>query len=430
MSAAGGGADAVRPPIAIVEDPRVEWLLYDLHAASAVADPYPVYARIRAEHPLWYNPASGAWLVSTYADVERILRDPAYGNARLTELIERLPTEKRQLADPLRPFLDTRLVLTDGERHRRLRRLVMQGFTGARIEDYTPTVRRIAGALIDRLPEGEPVDLVPALTNVLPGLVILSVLGIDVRSQDRLKAWTDTFYRWFAHAPGAIEERTVAAVDALDRTAALLGEELARVRGRPAAGLLGALAAAREEGDLLDDGELVANVIGIVNAGQETTTCMLANGIFRLLEHPDQLARLRADTALLPSAVEEILRYDAPAPTNARVVVTETELAGVTLDPGTLVALGLAAANRDPAAFPDPDRFDVGRTPNRHLSFGMGPHYCVGNGLARREGEIMLELLLVRFGSIEAAWDAGSGPPWRPSLAFRAPAALPVILRR
>ena len=104
------------------------------------------------------------------------------------------------------------------------------------------------------------------------------------------------------------------------------------------------------------------------------------------------------------------------------------QLSTVTIGLG--FALGLAAANRDPAAFPDPDRFDVGRTPNRHLSFGLGPHYCVGNGLARREGEIMLELLLARFGSIEAAWDAGSGPPWRPSLAFRAPAALPVILRR
>ncbi|MFO1540814.1 MAG: cytochrome P450 [Chloroflexota bacterium] len=433
MSGAGtvrGAGDGGSAPDVLVADAPLEWLLYDLHAASAVADPYPLYARLRAEHPLWLNPASGAWMVSTYADVDRILRDPAYGNARIEELVERLPPGRRHLADPLRPLLDARLVLTDGDRHRRIRRLVMQGFTGARIDVYAPTVRRIAGELIDRLPEDVPVDLVPALTGVLPGLVILSLLGIDMRSEALLKAWTDTFYRWLAHAPGSIEDRTTAAVDATERTAELLRAELARVRGRPMDGLLGALAAARDADDLLDDGELVANVIGIVNAGQETTTCLLANGIHRLLEHPGELARLRADPALLPTAVEEILRYDAPAQTIARIVVAETELAGITLDPGTLVGLGLAAANRDPAAFPDPDRFDVGRTPNRHLSFGLGPHFCVGNGLARREGEIVLELLLARFPTIEPAWDPAVGPPWRPSLAFRAPAVLPVILRR
>lgn len=414
----------------VVEDARVESLLYDLHDRRVIADPYPVYARMRAEHPLWLNPASGTWIVSTYADVARLLRDPSYGNGRLDELLERLPPGRRSLAEPLRPLLDARLVLTDGDRHQRLRRLVMQGFTGARIEAYDPIVRRVAGALVASLPEGVPVDLVPALTNVLPGLVILAVLGIDPGYEERLKAWTDTFYRWLAHAPGSIEERTIAAADATARTATLLRAEMARARTGASSGLIRALVDARDEGDPLDDDELVANVIGIVNAGQETTTCMLANGIHRLLGHPGELARLRADPALLPTAVEEILRFDAPAQMIARVVVTPTRLDDVDLDPGTLVGLSLASANRDPAAFPDPDRFDVGRTPNRHLSFGLGPHFCVGNGLARREGEVMLELLLGRFSSIEPAWDPAAGPPWRPTLSFRAPDALPVILRR
>lgn len=411
-------------------DERVEWLLYDLHAGRSIADPYPLYARMRAEHPLWLNPASGTWIVSAYADVARVLLDPAYGNGRLESLFERLPEGRRAMAEPLRPLLETRLVLLQDERHHRIRRLVMEGFTGDRIAGYEPIIRRIAAGLIEALPEGEPVDLMPALMDVLPGLVILSILGIDLERQGRLKAWTDAFYRWLAHAPGSIEARTAAAIEATAGIAAVLREEIERVRATHGSGLLAALVDARDAGDALSDGELIANVIGIVNAGQETTTCLLANGVVRLIEHPGELARLRADRSLLPTAVEEILRYDAPAQMIARVVVTPTDLDGVRLDPGTLVGLSLAAANRDPAAFPDPDRFDVGRTPNRHLSFGQGPHFCVGNGLARREGEIVLDLLLERFSSIEPAWDPVAGLAWRPTLSFRAPLSLPVILTR
>lgn len=403
-------------------------IVYDLHAPDAIRDPYPVYARMRAEQPVWQNPLSGSWAVVRHRDVQRVLDDPAFSNARLEELFARLPPENRADAEPLRPILEPRLLFTEGDRHRRIRRLALHGFTHDRIAGYAPLIDGVIASLLDALPIDEPFDAVANLTDLVPGLVILGILGIARERQLQLKAWTDDVYRWMGHAPGGIEGRTAATVRAVDGMRTLLREEIAARRASPTDDLLSVLVHARADGDLLDDDELIGNVIGLVNAGQETTSCLMATGLVRLLEAPDQLARLRADRSLLPSAVEEMLRFDAPAQFIARRVMAPAVIEGVALEPGAMVAVGLASANRDEAAFADADRFDVGRSPNHHLSFGHGPHYCIGNLLARRETEALLAALLDRFAEVRPAWDAAAGLAWRPTVSFRAPLTLPITV--
>ncbi|MBX3733982.1 MAG: cytochrome P450 [Verrucomicrobiae bacterium] len=409
-------------------DATIHPLLYDLHDPGVIADPYPVYARMRRDAPVWHNPASGSWAVTRYADVRHVLDAPEFSNARTAELFARLPAADRSLAEPLRPLLEPRLLFTEEERHRRLRALLMQGFTPAHLQNYSGLITDRLNALLRDLPRDEPVDLLQRVCGLLPGMVILSLLGIPLREQDDMRTWTDAIYAWMGHFPGSIVERTHRALEAVDGLRGRLRGHMEAVRITPRPDLLSALVHAREEGEFLDENELIANVIGLVNAGQETTGCLLANGLLRLLQFPEQMERLRQAPEAMATAVEEMLRYDAPAQFVARRVNVPVDLGGVRLEPGTLVAVGLGSANRDESVFRDPDRFDISRHPNPHLSFGHGRHFCLGNALARLEATTFFTALLQRFPRIEPAWE-GASPAWRPTLSFRCPNSLPVVLR-
>lgn len=404
-------------------------IAFDLHDPRIIADPYPTYARMRKEQPLWWNPLASTWVATRHADVLALLHASGATNHRIEHLLDRLPPAERARTGPLQRLLVPRLVFTEGETHARIKRLVMQTFVPHQIAGYAPVVDACLGRLLDGLPTDEPVDLVERLTNLLPGNIILTVLGIPLADQQQMKRWTDDVYAWIGHWPTSIVDRTEHALAAVEGLEARLGELIDAARRAPGPGMLSALARAQDEGQILDTGELVANILGIVNAGQETTTCLLANGMLRLLQYPAEMERLRGDPALVASAVEEMLRYDAPAQFIARKVESPIDLHGMRFEPGAVVSLGLASANRDAEAFPDPDRFDVARTPNQHLSFGHGVHYCVGSTLARMEAVRMFTELLRRFSQIKLAcrWDELQ---WRPTTSFRSPLALPVMLRR
>ena len=338
-----------------------------------------------------------------------------------------MPKEAGLEVEPLREILTPRLLFTEGEQHARIKRLIMQTFAPHHIQSYTELVAERLGVLLDSLPLGEPVDFLAKVTNLLPGMVILAILGIRLEEEDQMKSWTDDIYAWIGHSSGSIAGRTEKALCAVEGLESRLKELIAESRRQPRADMLSGLVHARDEGAILSDLELVANVIGLVNAGQETTTCLLANGLIRLLEFPGQLERLRAEPSLVSSAVEEMLRFDAPAQFIGRRVEQPFELEGVHLEPGALIALGLAAANRDETAFDRPDEFDVGRSPNPHLSFGHGAHFCVGSALARMEAQLLFTTLLERFGSLRLACSP-SELKWRPTTSFRCPLALPVRL--
>ncbi len=404
-------------------------ILHDLHDPQIIADPYPTYARMRREHPVWLNPASASFTVSRYADVERVFKGSEFSNSRVDELFSRVPPESRSAAEAMRPLLEPRLLFTEGERHARIKRLLAQAFSPAHLSAYECLIEARIAFLLDRLPTGQPVDFVGQVSNQLPGMVILSLLGLPLEEQDEMKDWTDNIYAWMGHFTGSIIQRTQQALDAMQGLRRRLREHIEDVRRTPRNDMLSAMVHARDAGLLLDEDELVANVIGLVNAGQETTACLLANGLLRLMQYPAQMERLRGHPELLDSAIEEMLRFDAPAQFVARRVVEPVTLQGLTLDAGAMVALGLASANRDESVFEHADVFDIGRTPNKHLAFGAGRHFCVGSGLARLEARALFRALLKGFSSIHPAWDSSAGLRWRPTLSFRCPLELPVVIQ-
>jgi len=285
-------------------------------------------------------------------------------------------------------------------------------------------VKTLVDLLLDRMAAEREVDLIRDFAQPLPTIVIAELLGVPSSDQARFRVWSDALAELLDPLSG--REGLDRPISANRELSAYLRELLAERRQAPRDDLLSAMSEAQEEGDSLAEGELVALASLLLAAGNETTTNLIGNAVLLLLRHKDERKRLQDDLALIPGAVEECLRFEPPVQLTDRAVVEPVELAGVRLEPGTIVAALIAAANRDPEQFPDPDRFDVGRSENRHLAFGSGNHYCIGAALARLEAQVALEGLLRRYPDFE-------GPPmppaWKPSIVLRGPTALPVRLR-
>lgn len=403
-------------------------LEFDFHDSAIIADPYPTYARMRRDSPVWLNPASNSYTLTRYRDVQKILTGSEFSNHRVDDLFGRLPHGEKEVAEPMRPLLEPRLLFTEGERHKRIKKLLAQCFSPAHLAHYEVMIEERVSFLLERLPKKGSVEIVGEVTSPLPGMVILSLLGLPAEEQEEMKSWTDQIYAWIGHSEGSILERTKLAIDSIRGLRKRLLGHIEEVRKSPRNDMLSALVHAREEGLLLDEDELVANVIGLVNAGQETTACLLANGILRLIQHPDQMELLRQHPELITSAIEEMLRYDAPAQFIARHTVEPMEMHGQKLQPGSVVALGLGSANRDEEIFENPDRFEIQRSHNNHLSFGYGHHSCVGSGLARLESKAFFSALTGRVRSMSQEWEFKGGLKWRPTLSFRCPAQLPIMI--
>jgi cytochrome P450 len=386
-------------------------------------DPYPTYRRLREQGFVRLR-LFGGWAAARYADVERILREPAFSTNRdEVPLIKMVRHATREVPE-FQGFIDNNLLMIDGPRHRRLRGLVAKAFTPRRVESLRPRVKTLVDLLLDRMAAGSEVDLIRDFAQPLPTVVIAELLGVPSSDQARFRVWSDALAELLDPLSG--REGLDRPVRANRELSAYLRELLAERRLAPRDDLLSAMSEAQEEGESLAEGELVALASLLLAAGNETTTNLIGNAVLLLLRHKDERKRLQDDLALLPGAVEECLRFEPPVQLTDRAVVEPVELAGVRLQPGTIVAALIAAANRDPEQFPDPDRFDVGRSENRHLAFGSGNHYCIGAALARLEAQVALEGLLRRFPDFEGP---PTPPAWKPSIVLRGPTALPVRLR-
>jgi cytochrome P450 len=387
--------------------------------AELATDPHAVYARLRVAGPV--HRISGtdgrpAWLVTRYDDVRRLLGDP-----RLS-LDKRRATLGNYRGLVLPPALDANLLNMDPPDHTRIRRLVAQAFTPNRIARLREPVRRTAEQLLDAIAAEDRADLIAAYAGPLPITVICDLLGVDPADRHDFRLWTDALI-----APDPARPSL-----ARDTVGAMLGyftELIARKRARPADDLLSAMISARDEDDRLSEDELVSLAFLILFAGYENTVQLLGNAVLALLTHPDQLAALRAEPGRVDSAVEELTRFDGPAPLAIRrFPVEDVTVGGVVIPAGETVLLSLAAADRDPDRFAEPDRLDLDRDATGHLGLGHGIHYCLGAPLARMETGIALTALLARFPQL-----ALDGPPeelrWRPSMRARGLLALPVRLR-
>jgi cytochrome P450 len=391
--------------------------------ADYFQDPYSVHARLRAQRPVTrvIMPGGAAvWLITGYAEARAALADP--------RMSKRMPGWHPEPGSVI-ATMDLHMLNSDPPDHGRLRRLVNKAFTVRQVERLRPRITAITAALLDGMagqgayrgqgvqPE---VDLLGSFAFPLPITVICELLGVPLADRDDFRAWSATVV---SDTPSP--EVFQAHATAMARYFMAL---LAAKRQQPGDDLLSALLAARDDEDRLSEDELVSMAFLLLVAGHETTVNLIASGMLALLLNPAELARLRADPALIASAVEELLRYVNPV-SNAtfRCATEPVELGGVRIGRGDPVLVSLSGANRDPARFGDPDRLDLGRDSSGHLAFGHGIHYCLGAPLARLEAGIAISGLLARFGSISLAVPAAS-LRWRPSTLIHGLEALPVRL--
>ncbi len=388
-------------------------LLVELVATpEGKADPYSRYATLRTVSPV-HRSGFGFWVLTRHDDCQHLLRHPHVGKDFSGAVSALGLSEEHQAEQAAFRNDHTNMLFADPPDHTRLRGLASRAFTPRTVEGLRPHIVALVDQLVDGFGDGE-VDVMDALAFPLPVTVIGEMLGVPAedRAQFRPLVRASTALLELTITPEALKEATAASA-ALER---YFTDLVAERRARPQDDLMTKLIYAEDEGDRLSEIELVSTSILLFAAGFETTTHLIGNGLLALLQHPDELARLRADRTLVRTAVEEMLRYDSPVQINARTAYSDIDIAGHQIGGGSTVLALLGAANRDPARFTDPDRFDVGRSEGAPLSFGSGIHYCLGAALARMEGQIVLDRLLERFGTWELV---GGEPQRRDSLTLR-----------
>ncbi|WP_104526259.1 cytochrome P450 [Blastococcus atacamensis] len=392
----------------------------DLTDPAVVADPYPAFARARAEAPVQWHEGLGLWLAFTHAEANAVLRDRRLGRI----WSDRQPAERFENFNLIHRNAILEMEPPD---HTRLRRLISTAFARGHVERLRPWVEelagRLAGELVERSAGSEPVDLLSGMAEELPVAVIAELLGVPEADRPLLRPWSNAIVKMYEY--GRTTEIEDDAERAADEFVAYLRELAAERRTTPGEDLVSHLVAVRDaEGDRLTEDELVTTCILLLNAGHEATVNVSGNGTLALLRNRDQLARVRADRSLLPGAIEELIRYDSPLQLFERTATTDVQIGGITVERGQKIAALLGAANRDPAVFADPDRLDVGRTENAHITFGAGIHFCIGAPLARVELQATFGALLDRTSRIEL----GGEPQRRPEFVIRGLHTLPVVL--
>jgi pimeloyl-[acyl-carrier protein] synthase len=389
---------------------------FDPRCQAFIEDPYPFYARLRAQDPIHYNRALGVWLVTRYDDVSLMLTDGRLGKQ---------PTDGAKLAPEWAELTDLPrdLASVDPPDHTRLRSLVAKAFSHSAIEQLRPCVRKIASDLIDRALQEGGMDVVANLASPLPGMVMSAILGVPVADFELLRGWTAALVRG-ADVTQGVEARAagIAANLALaDYFQRLINERKLQHRED----IISQLIAADESGDRLSTGEVISTCILLLFAGYETSVNLIAVGTLNLLRHPGEFAVLKKNPQLIANAVEELIRYESPVQRVGYYPRQSVVWRGKRIRKDQLVLLVIGAANRDPSLFANPDRLDVTRRPNPHLAFSRGIHFCIGAQLARLEAQVSFELLLRVTRRIELV---DRNPQWATNTAQRRLLALPVHL--
>ncbi len=388
----------------------------DLSSPEFLANPYPVYAHLReAQAPSWLphgGSTGGMWLFTRYEDVAEILKE-----ARTSKDLSRLlPPEK------LSP-IDHAMLSKDPPDHTRLRSLANQAFTPSRVRDLEPRIAHLADDLIRRVQSRGQMDFMADFALPLPVIVIAELLGVPPEDREMFRAWSNQIVTG-VDAVRASQEIVQKQEEALMALADYFTDLIRQRREQPREDLISAMIQARDAQDRLSEEELLGTCILLLIAGHETTVNLLGNGLLTLLPHPDQLALLRRRPEEITSAVEEMLRFESPVQrATFRVTTSAIEIGGTTLEKGQQVSAVIGAANRDPAQFPDPDRFDVTRHPNRHLAFGLGIHFCLGAPLARAEARMGFIHLLQKLPTLRLVNEV---PDWGPNTFFRGLRSLPL----
>ncbi len=398
-------------------------LVYQPNDPGVLANPFPLYQRMRDEDPAHWSPLLKAWVLTRYDDVKRVCLDTGgMSSDRLRPFFATLPSaEAARIADLMR-YLTLWMVFRDPPEHTRLRRLAAKVFNVRSMHALRPAVEAISSTLLEGLRGRRELDFIGEFAGPLPALVIMHMLGVPSGELPRLKHLSDEMALFIGSARDSSDKYRRAEA-ATTEMAALFRELIRLRRSTPEPDLLTELVRVEDSGDRLTDDELVATCVLLLFAGHETTTHHIANGLRALLQFPDELHALRADPTLAPAAVEELLRYDGPIGAQVRIVQAPQALHGRTLKAGDRVFLLMNAANRDPRAFPDADRLDLRRHGVPHLTFGFGAHICLGFPLARLEGQIALPAVLRRWRRVQIA---APRLEWVDSMVLRGMKAMPL----
>ena len=402
-------------------------LEYRPNDPAVVADPFPLYSRLRDEDPAHWSPSLKAWVLTRYDDVRRVCLDTAgMSSDRLRPFFATLPGAEAARVAQLMRYLTLWMVFRDPPEHTRLRRLAAKVFNTRSILALRGEVETISRWLLDALQERDEIDLIAEFAGPLPALVIMHMLGVPRGELPRVKRLSDEMALFIGSARDA-RDKYARAEAATAEMAGLFRDLVTMRRARPSRDLLTELVQVEDQGERLSDDELVATCVLLLFAGHETTTHHIANGLRALLAFPDQLALLRERPDLAASAIEELLRYDGPIGAQVRIVQHPQTMHGKAFARGERVFLLMNAANRDPRAYEAADRLDLQRRGVPHLTFGFGAHICLGFPLARLEGQIALPALLERWRTIELA---APRLEWIDSMVLRGMKAMPLRVRR
>jgi pimeloyl-[acyl-carrier protein] synthase len=390
-----------------------------------LADPYTVYHRMRDEEPVYWSDRFNAWMLTRYADVKSMLHDSRMNSReRISAILSQLPDSARLEMRPLSDHLTKWVAFTDSPDHTRLRTLVDKAFTPRMIANLRGPIQSIVDDLLEKIQHAGRLDVVRDFSFPLPATVISSMLGIPRADHDKFKKWSNDIAN-FVSAGGISIEVARRAQQSVIELAEYFKRIVKERRQSPHDDLISRLVAAEEQGNKLTEDELFAMFVQLFFAGHETTTGLINNGLLALLMNPEEKRKLQDDPTLIASAVEEFLRYDTSVQRQARVAAEDMEIGSQMIRKGQYVLLFIAAANRDPAVFPNPDALDIARKENRHLAFGYGSHFCIGGPLARLEGQIAFSTLLERMPNIELACEIES-LEWEPLMALRKLKSFPV----
>ena len=390
-----------------------------------LADPFPVYRRMQDEDPAHWSPKIKSWVLTRYEDVKRVCLDKDMSSDRLRPFFASMPgAEAAKIGDIIR-YLSLWMVFRDAPEHTRLRRLTSKVFNLKSMRDMRPNIESLTAWLLEEIGDREEFDFIAAFAGPLPALVIMDMLGVPRSALAQVKRMSDDMALFIGSSRTSPEKYDIAE-SATHEMAEFFRVMIEDRRAAPKSDLLSELVNIDEAGDRLSDDELIATCILLLFAGHETTTNHVANSTRSLINFPEQRNKLRADPGLAARAGEELLRFDGPSGAQVRIVQVEHELHGKTLKPGDRVFIMLNAANRDPRAYPDPDRVDLERDGVAHLTFGFGLHICLGFPLARLEGEIAVPAVARHFRRMELAGEAG----WINSMVFRGMKTMPVRVAR
>jgi pimeloyl-[acyl-carrier protein] synthase len=405
------------PPRSSASNPNLS--LYQLLDPEVLADPYPLYQRIREHDSVSWDPFLHAWVVTDYANVMTVLHK---FSADRTPSPEHVKAMGLASLEPIAQVMAKQMLFMDAPTHTRLRKLCSAAFTSRRVEHLREQIENIANSLIDAVAPSGQMDVIRDFAAPFPAIVTAQLLGVPTSDHRQLKDWSADFAEIlgnFQHNP----DRAGRVLRSLEEMYAYFRSAIREIERNPREGLIHSLMIAEVDGSRLSEEEVIANTIVTMVGGQETTTNLIGNGLLTLLRNPTELAQLRDNPSIVESAVEELLRYESPSQHTARLAPDEVMLGGKLIRKREAVMAVMAAGNRDPSRFSDPDKLDLTRTDNRHLAFGWAAHFCFGAQLARMEGQIAFSALLRRLPNL--ALSPGK-LAWRENLGLRGLKALPV----